>query len=96
VHAAAGELELAVVAGPADDPADGGRPAAALLTLLDGGGRWPWWGSTDLGGLRPEMGAPLVRLTARGGWQLPQLPVVTLRRPRSTPRPGSGPTAAAG
>jgi hypothetical protein len=76
VHAVAGELELAVVG-----ERDGGPPAAALLTLVDGPDGWPWWGSTDIGGLRTEMGAPLVGVTARGGWQLPPLPVVPLRLP---------------
>ena len=91
VHAAAGELELAVVAGPDADPADGDRPAAAALTLVDEAGRWPWWGSSDVGGLRTEMGAPLVGVTARGGWELPQLPMVPLRPRRPVPprRPGT-------
>jgi hypothetical protein len=69
VHAAAGELELAVVGEPV---------RAALLTLVDGTDRWPWWGWSDAGGLRTEMGAPLVGLTARGGWQLPEMPVARL------------------
>jgi len=56
LHAAIGQLELAVVA-------DGDRLRAALLTLGDGTDRWPWWGSSDIGGLRTEMGAPLVGLT---------------------------------
>ncbi|WP_448627023.1 hypothetical protein [Geodermatophilus sp. URMC 64] len=56
VHAAIGQLELAVV---------GER--AALLTLVDGADRWPWWGFADGGGLGREMGAPLVSLTATGG-----------------------------
>jgi hypothetical protein len=68
LHAAIGQLELAVVA-------DGDRPRAALLTLLDGGDRWPWWGFSDLGGLGTAMGAPLVGFTARGstwpGWARP-------------------------
>jgi hypothetical protein len=75
VHAAAGELELAVADGPAAREA----PRAALLTLVDGPDRWPWWGSSDVGGLSSEMGSPLVGVTARGGWQLPQLPVPPLR-----------------
>jgi hypothetical protein len=62
LHAATGELELAVVPGD-------GRPRAALLTLLDGTARWPWWGFADGDGLRTEMGAPLVSLTVPGtGW----------------------------
>jgi len=61
---AVGELELAVV------PA-GGEPTAALLTLLDRTpeteDRWPWWGFSDVGGLRRELGAPSVALTAAAG-----------------------------
>jgi hypothetical protein len=64
LHAAIGELEVAVV------PA-AGRPAAVLLTLVDrrpgGEDRWPWWGSTDVGGLRRELGSPWVALTASAG-----------------------------
>jgi hypothetical protein len=66
VHAAIGQLELAVV-GEAE------RPRAALLTLLDGDDRWPWWGFGPDGGLPREMGAPLVSLTATGGPR-PKLP----------------------
>ena len=44
---------------------------AGLLTLVDGGTRWPWWGSSDIGGLRTELGAPLVRLTVASGGRLP-------------------------
>jgi hypothetical protein len=53
LHAALGAVEVAVVP-------DGG----GLVSLLDGGSRWPWWGSAA--GLRTEMGSPLVRLTASG------------------------------
>jgi hypothetical protein len=60
VHAAIGQLELAVVGDPQ-------HPRAALVTLLDGDDRWPWWGTAPDGGLRREMGAPLVSLTASGG-----------------------------
>ena len=60
LHAAIGQLELAVVT-------DGDRPLAALLTLVDGSDRWPWWGFSDVGELRTEMGAPLVSFTARSG-----------------------------
>jgi hypothetical protein len=67
LHAAIGQLELAAVGEP-------GSPRAALLTLVDGGDRWPWWGFSTGGGLPTEMGAPLVTLTARGGLRLPQLP----------------------
>jgi hypothetical protein len=73
LHAAIGQLELAVVT-------DGAQLQAALLTLLDDSDRWPWCGMSDVGGLSGEMGAPLVTLTARGGLRLPSLPVV-LRLP---------------
>jgi hypothetical protein len=60
LHAAIGEVELAVVA-------DGDTLRAGLLTLVDGADRWPWWGTGP--GLRTEMGAPLVGLTAPArGW----------------------------
>jgi hypothetical protein len=59
LHAAIGQLELAVVA-------EGNQLRAGLLTLVDGDDHWPWWGTGE--GLRTEMGAPLVGLTvpARG------------------------------
>jgi len=65
LHAAIGQLEIAVV-GASE------RPAAVLLTLLDrrpGGeeDRWPWWGSSDVGGLRRELGSPRSALTASAG-----------------------------
>ena len=65
LHAAIGQLEVAVVGAPE-------RPAAVLLTLLDSrpGGeedRWPWWGSSDVGGLRRELGSPRSALTASAG-----------------------------
>lgn len=56
LHAAIGAVELAVVA-------DGGRLQAGLLTLVDGGDRWPWWGTSRIGGLGGEPGSPLVGLT---------------------------------
>ena len=60
LHAAIGQLELAVVT-------EGDELRAGLLTLLDGEDRWPWWGTGE--GLRAEMGAPLVGLTVPGtGW----------------------------
>jgi hypothetical protein len=65
LHAAIGQLEVAVVPGPAAD-----RPAAVLLTLLDGPGgtdRWPWWGVSEVGGLRRELGSPWGALTASAG-----------------------------
>ena len=56
LHAAIGQLELAVIP-------DGETLRAGLLTLVDGPDRWPWWGTTTIGGLSTEMGAPLVSLT---------------------------------
>jgi hypothetical protein len=60
LHAAIGQLEVAVVA-------SGDDVTAGLLTLLDGGDRWPWWGMTSIGGLSTEMGAPLVTLSVPAG-----------------------------
>ncbi len=64
LHAAIDEVELAIVPGE-------GRPVAVLLTLLDRGPageqRWPWWGVSDVGGLRRELGSPSVSLTAAAG-----------------------------
>jgi hypothetical protein len=66
LHAAIGALEVAVV------PA-AGEIAAGLVTLLDAGsgagrpGRWPWWGWSEVGGLRSELGSPVVALTASAG-----------------------------
>ncbi|WP_245160349.1 hypothetical protein [Blastococcus sp. CT_GayMR20] len=57
LHAAIGQVEVAVVA-------DGAVLRAGLLTLVEGADRWPWWGWTTIGGLSEEMGAPLVSLTA--------------------------------
>jgi hypothetical protein len=56
LHAAIGQLELAVIA-------SGDGLLAGLLTLVDGDDRWPWWGTTSVGGLSTEMGSPLVSLT---------------------------------
>jgi len=62
LHAAIDQVELAVLPGP-----DG--PRAALLTLVDGADRWPWWGWSDVGGLGAAMGSPLVGLSAPvRGW----------------------------
>jgi hypothetical protein len=62
LHVAIGQVELAVLA-------DGDTLRAGLLTLVDGADRWPWWGTSDVGGLRTEMGAPLVGLTVPvRGW----------------------------
>jgi hypothetical protein len=62
LHAAIGQLEVAVVA-------DGDVVRAGLLTLVDGADRRAWWGTTDVGGLRTELGAPLARLTVPArGW----------------------------
>jgi hypothetical protein len=60
LHAAIGQLEVAVVA-------DGASVRAGLLTLVDGADRWPWWGTTSIGGLSTEMGAPLVTLSVPAG-----------------------------
>jgi hypothetical protein len=60
VHAAIGQVELAWAG-------DLRSPGAALLTLVDGNDRWPWWGFCPDGGVPTEMGAPLVSLTATGG-----------------------------
>ncbi|SFL94940.1 hypothetical protein [Geodermatophilus ruber] len=60
LHAAIGQLELAVVA-------DGERVDAALLTLVDGADRRPWWGFSEVGGLAAEMAAPVVTFRARRG-----------------------------
>ena len=59
LHAAIGQLEVAVVA-------DGRRLRAGLLTLVEGTDRWPWWGASEAGGLRRQMNAPLVSLTGSG------------------------------
>lgn len=56
LHTAIGQVELAVIA-------HGDQLQAGLLTLVDGGDRWPWWGTSSIGGLSTEMGTPLVSLT---------------------------------
>jgi hypothetical protein len=64
-------VELAVVP-------EGNRPRAALLTLVDGGDRWPWWGFAADGPLRTQLGSPVVELTVPArGW--PPLPGVSRR-----------------
>ena len=66
LHAAIGRLEVAVVA-------RGDDVRAGLLTLLDGDDRRVWWGSSEIGGLRTELGSPVATLTAPArGW--PPLP----------------------
>jgi hypothetical protein len=54
LHSAIGQLDLAVAP-------DG----AALLALVDGDDRWPWWAT---GGLATGMGFPLVSLTVPARW----------------------------
>jgi hypothetical protein len=56
LHAAIGRVEVAVVTA-------GDRLQAGLLTLLDDADRWPWWGTSRIGGLGEEPGSPLVGLT---------------------------------
>jgi hypothetical protein len=56
LHAAIGRVEVAVVA-------DGDGLQAGLLTLIDGADRWPWWGTSRIGGLGGAPGFPLVGLT---------------------------------
>jgi hypothetical protein len=60
LHAAIGQLELAVIA-------DGDRPRAALLTLVDGAERRPWWGFADDGPLSTVPGSPSVSFSAPAG-----------------------------
>jgi hypothetical protein len=57
LHAAIGQLEVAVVP-------HGDEPRAALLTLVDGADRRPWWGFGDGGPLRTVLGSPAVSLTS--------------------------------
>jgi hypothetical protein len=72
LHAAIGELEIAVVT-------RSGQPRAALLTLVDGADRWPWMGATADGAELPTtQGSPLVALTVPSrGW--PPLPALRSR-----------------
>lgn len=81
LHTAVDRLEVAVVA-------EGPRLRAALLTLVEGADRWPWWGSSDVGGIGTGMGAPSVTLAVPGG---PGVSANPLRRPpvrRRTAQPG--------
>jgi hypothetical protein len=72
LHAAIGQVELAVVA-------DGERLRAGLLTLVDGADRRPWWGVIDGAPLRTVPGSPAVSLAAPvRDW--PPLPAVRSRR----------------
>lgn len=72
LHAAIGQVELAVVA-------DGDRPRAALLTLVDGAVRSPWWGVADGGPLPTGAGSPAVCLAAPArNW--PPVPALRSRR----------------
>ena len=81
LHAAIGQLELAVVA-------TGPQLRAALLTLVDGAARHPWWGFADGGPLRTQLGSPAVSLTAPArDW--PPVPRLT-RAGRSVRKPGAG------
>ncbi|SDE26033.1 hypothetical protein SAMN05660485_00362 [Blastococcus fimeti] len=61
LHAAAGRLEVAV---PVDRP-------GALLTLLDGPDRRPWWATPGLPGMRSERGAPAAAVTVPARSWLP-------------------------
>jgi hypothetical protein len=60
LHAAIGRVEVAVVA---DHRGDEPELQAGLLTLIDGADRWPWWGTSRIGGLGDAPGSPLVGLT---------------------------------
>ena len=72
LHAAIGQLEVAVVR-------DGDTARAALLTLVEGADRRPWWGFRDGGPLETALGAPAVRLTAPApDW--PPTPPLRIRR----------------
>jgi hypothetical protein len=81
LHAAIGQLELAVVA-------TGPQLRAALLTLVDGAARHPWWGFGDGGPQRTQLGFPAVSLTAPArNW--PPVPRLTSAT-RWVRRPGAG------
>ncbi len=57
LHAATGELELAVL------PGAEGAPRGGLLTLLDGSTATPWWATPGLPGVRTERGSPSAAVT---------------------------------
>jgi hypothetical protein len=73
LHAAIGRLEVAVVA-------DGDQLRAGLLTLVDGADRWPWWGTSRIGGLGDLPGSPLVGLTVAARHWRPALSAPGARR----------------
>ena len=75
LHAAIGQVELAVVP-------DGDTPRAALLTLVDGADRRPWWGFAEGGPLRTVLGAPAATLT----WPAGDWPPVPRLRSRTAAR----------
>jgi hypothetical protein len=83
VQAAADQLEVALV--PGDD-----GPRAGLLTLVDGADRWPWFGNSEGGGLRTEMGAPLVSLVVPAEWPERCPHPAGPRRSRRRRRPAAG------
>jgi hypothetical protein len=66
LHAVTRELELAVV-----PDGDGGAPGGALLTLVEGADRWPWWASPGLAGIGTERGAPAAGLVVPARSWLP-------------------------
>lgn len=61
LHAAVGQVEVAVVPGD-------GAPRAVLLTLVDGADRQPWVASGDPAAVGREMGAPSTSLRLAAGW----------------------------
>jgi hypothetical protein len=70
LHAALGELEVAVLAEAGADP---GAVRTVLLTLVDGSDRWPWW-AVGPETLPTAPGAPLVGLSVPGRGRLAVLP----------------------
>ncbi|MGY1772984.1 hypothetical protein [Blastococcus sp. SYSU D00813] len=61
LHAAIGQVEVAVVPGD-------GSPRAVLLTLVDGADRQPWVSCGDPAAVGREMGAPSTSLRLAAGW----------------------------